>query len=259
MPARAASDAPPTAWFGPGNRLAARENRGVDQNDAAIFMAMPLRTDDEVVAWFDLLHTAHAGLSDPDSPDEFAGAVRAAATWCDPEPFLDALAGAGEGLAPIARLAADPPRLPDDYWVLYHQWYPEATDDAAEEEPFSWVTAEQASRLQQAWGNDWRDHLGPQLDYRWGAGWEDHPVDHRQHWLNDVLDELLAPAAPTADPQPAADGRADGAEDLDAVARQMVEETLAELEDEIEPMSAEEIADAVAIVRRELEEEMTRD
>src|SRR5262245_26402163 len=170
MPSRAAGGARPAVWFAAGDSLAAQQNRGVDESDAPIFMAMPLRTDDEVLAWFDILYTAHAGLSDPAAVDEFAAAVREAATWCDPEAFLDALAGAGAGLAPIDRMVASPPNLPDDYWVLYHQWYPEEDTD-----PFSWLTAEQASRLRQAWGDDWRDHLGPQLDHRWGAGWQEHP------------------------------------------------------------------------------------
>lgn len=218
----------------------------MDHRDAAIFMAMPLRTNEEVLAWFDLLHRTYAGLSDANAADEFAAAVRQAATWCEPEAFLHALAGAGEGLAPIARVVADPPRLPDDYWVLYHQWYPEP----AGAQPFDWLTTEQAGRLQQAWGEHWRDYLGPQLDHRWGAGWEAHPVEHRQHWLNGLLDELLAPAQ--AEP-------AHGHDNLDARARQMVADTLAELADEIEPMSAADIAAAVAGVRRNLEEGTARD
>lgn len=231
----------------------------MDQRDTAIFMAMPLHSNEEVIAWFDILQTAYAGAPNADATGEFSDAVRQAAGWCDAgavEAFLRTLESSGEGLAPIARMVADPPNLPDDYWTLYHQWHggdqtaAAATGDAVED-PFGWLTADQASQFQQAWGNGWRDHLGSQLDYRWGAGWADHPAEHRQHWLGELLDELLAPAPSEAGEED------DDEQDLDALAERMVAETLAGLEDDIEPLSPEEVAEAVAIVRAKLQEEMT--
>lgn len=232
---------------------------------------MPMETDEQVLAWFELLDTAHTGLTDPAAVDEFAAAVRESASWCDPaavERFLRVLTDTGEGLAPVARIVAERSELPGAYWALYHQWYGEPapeTETEADGDRFGWLSTEQSEALRQAWGEDWRDHLGPQLDHRWGEGWEAHPIEHRQHWLTDVLTELLTPAespaespaepttaehAPTAGKAPAA-----GEVDLDQLAEQAVAETLAELTD-VEPMSAEELAEAVAIVRHNLQEAM---
>ncbi|MFC5289270.1 hypothetical protein ACFPM7_19635 [Actinokineospora guangxiensis] len=74
-----------------------------------------------------------------------------------------------------------------------------ATDQSTAEQQtgagrFDWVPAEQADRLQSAWGPDWQQHLGDQLDHRWGADWESHPAEHKATWLPDVVDDLLTPA-----------------------------------------------------------------
>jgi len=208
---------------------------------------MPLETDEHVLAWFELLDTAHTGLTDPEAADEFAAAVRESASWCDPaavEEFLRVLTDTGEGLAPVARVVAERSELPGAYWALYGE---PAAETEADGDRFGWLSTDQSETLRQAWGEGWRDHLGPQLDHRWGEGWEAHPAEHRQLWLTDVLTELLNPAEPTA---------ADEV-DLDQLAEQAVAETLAELTD-AEPMSAEELAEAVAIVRRNLQEAMNR-
>lgn len=242
---------------------------------------MPLETDEHVLAWFELLDTAHSGLTDPAAVDEFAAAVRESASWCDPaavEEFLRVLADTGESLDPVARVVAERSELPGAYWALYHQRYGDpAAETAAETEAdgdrFGWLSTDQSEELRQAWGGAWRDHLGPQLDHRWGDGWEAHPAEHRQHWLIDVLTELLTPAEPTTEPtmEPAAPEQVATAEhaptadkapaadevDLDQLAEQAVADTLAELTD-IEPMSAEELAEAVAIVRHNLQEAMNR-
>lgn len=231
-------------------------------------MAMPLETDEQVLAWFELLDTAHTGLTEPAAVDEFAAAVRESATWCDPaavDEFLRVLTGTGEGLDPVTRLVAERSELPGAYWALYHQWYgePDAETGTGEDgDRFGWLSTDQSEALRQAWGEDWREHLGPQLDYRWGEGWEAHPAEHRRHWLTDVLTELLTPAEPepwaAAEDTPAADQvDAAGEVDLDQLAEQAVAETLAGMPD-VEPMSAEELAEAVAIVRRNLREAMNQ-
>jgi hypothetical protein len=221
---------------------------------------MPLETDEQVLAWFELLDTAHTQLTDPAAIDEFAAAVRESACWFDHnavEEFLRVLTDTGEGMDPVARILSARSELPAAYWSLHHQRYgePETAGDR-----FDWLSADQSETLRQTWGEDWRDHLDLQLDHRWGEGWEAHPAEHRQHWLTDVLTELLTPAEPPMEPDPTPPtDRAPATDevDLDQLAEQAVAETLAELTD-VEPMSAEELAEAVAIVRRNLQEEMSR-
>jgi hypothetical protein len=251
----------------------------MDPRDAEFVLAMPLETDEHVLAWFELLDTAHSGLTDPAAVDEFAAAVRESASWCDPaavEGFLRVLSATGEGLDPVARVVAERSELPGAYWALYHQWYSEpaaetGTEAETDRDRFGWLSTDQSEALRQAWGEDWRDHLGPQLDHRWGEGWQAHPAEHRQHWLTDVLTELLTPAEPAAAPEQVASEPVATAEhaftadkassagevDLDQLAAQAVAETLAELTD-VEPMSAEDLAEAVAIVRHNLQEAMNR-
>jgi hypothetical protein len=60
--------------------------------------------------------------------------------------------------------------------------------------------------------------------------------------------------APAAGPGPGLPAPS-GGEDLDVLAERMVAETLADLEEEVEPLTEEERAEAVAIVRRDLEKE----
>lgn len=75
---------------------------------------------------------------------------------------------------------------------------------------FDWVPDEQSERLASAWGPDWRQYLGEQLDHRWGAGWAANPDDHKAAWLPELVEDLLTPAddipaqPPAPDAEPAA-------------------------------------------------------
>jgi hypothetical protein len=63
------------------------------------------------------------------------------------------------------------------------------------------------------------------------------------------------PAAGTAEPGSTLPAPGDKGEDLDVLAERLVAETLADLEEEVEPLTEEERAEAVAILRRDLEKE----
>lgn len=124
-----------------------------------------------------------------------------------------------------------------------------------EADRFGWVPAEQADRLASAWGQDWQQHLGDQLDHRWGGNWAANPDDHKAAWLPDVVDELLTPAEdiPAQPTSPAAETTAGGdftAEDV----KSAVDAAIAEVPG-AESLSEEELAQ----VRAEVAEALARE
>lgn len=81
----------------------------------------------------------------------------------------------------------------------------------------------------------------------------DGPSDtwlHEGAWV--AYDQV---GAPQPDQPAAADEQADDGEDLAALAERLVAETLADLDEDTEPLTDDERAEAVAAVRRELEKE----
>jgi hypothetical protein len=241
---------------------------GIDLGTAELMTAIPFSSNEEVAYWFELLHQAYeAGPQDTDTTG-FAARVRETAPF-DPgavEEFLQALEYAGEGVQPVARMLELQPQLPDLYWELYWQRYGEAEPDAAgagttehgttehgsAEDRFGWVTEAQSGRLATAWGADWQHYLGEQLDYRWGQGWESNPAEHKQPWLDALLDELLAPAAEQTGPAEDEDDV-----DLDELVERMVAEAVAEIPG-AEQLDGAELEEVAGIVRRNLQEELAR-
>lgn len=251
---------------------------GIDAGTAELIIAIPFGSNEEVAYWFELLHQAYeAGPQDTETTD-FASRIRETAPFDAGavEEFLRMLENTGEGIQPVARILELQPRLPDLYWELYRQRYGEAEPGAATggttehgaqqatpEDRFAWVTESQSARLAAAWGSDWQHYLGEQLDYRWGQGWEANPAEHKQPWLDVLLEELLAPAAPRT-AHPAAEetgsaatghGSAEPKEkDLDQLVERMVQEAVNEIPG-AEQLTADELDEVAAMVRRNLQEE----
>lgn len=121
---------------------------------------------------------------------------------------------------------------------------------------FDWVPVEQADRLTSAWGADWRQYLGEQLDHRWGEGWEANPDDHKAAWLPELVDVLLAPAEDIPAQADAPDHATDAtpeeytADEIKAV----VDEVVAEMPG-VENLSEEELA----AIRAEVAEELAKE
>jgi hypothetical protein len=209
---------------------------GMDPDTAELAVAVPCTTEDEVVGWFRAVEEAHE--ANPEDPDAFAEQVRAQAGAFDQqavEAFLER--AAASGLPAVARLLEYLPARTEVYWELV------APPTAEDTEPDGWVSDTHAGQLAATWGDQWRTHLGEQLDHRWGTNWQDNPTEHKQAWLTDLLPELLTPPA-------------DGAEaevDLDRLAQELVRETVTEVAG-AESLSEEELAAAIAAVRRNLEE-----
>lgn len=145
---------------------------------------------------------------------------------------------------------------PSKTWLYQGEWRAYdavAGKTVAPADEFAWVPTDQAGRMQRAHGDGWRAWLGPVLVSRWGAEWAKHPVEHRQYWLTGLLDELLAtqpaPTTGTAKAEPSQEI------DLNALAEEMVAESIAEIEG-AETLSSEERAAMVAAVRQNLAEAM---
>ncbi len=113
--------------------------------------------------------------------------------------------------------------LPELLDTLLSPEAPSPEQPAHDQGRFDWVPAEQAERMAQAWGQDWPEVLGPQLDYRWGQGWEAHPADDKAAWLPALVDEFLAPAAEPDGPEPQGAGDV-AAEEIKAAVDEVVAE-----------------------------------
>jgi hypothetical protein len=265
---------------------------GVDADTAELIVSMPLASDEEVTHWFGLVQDAYdAGPEDADT-ERFAQRLRETAGSLDPtglDQFTYAVQGAGDGLRVVSRMLEVRTQLPGLYWELYWQRYPadqaagEATGEPAEvayaehaEEPaedggrFGWVGAQHQERLAAAWGPEWSTYLAQQLDYRWGEAWDASPADHKQSWLDGLIDELMTPATePVIAETPAAEGTektaTEGAAagefeevELDQLAEMLVADTVAEIEG-ADGLSAEDLAEVTAAVRNNILEEMAND
>lgn len=250
---------------------------GVDADTAELIVSMPLTSDDEVTHWFGVVQEAYDAGPDDSDTDRFVQQIRERAGSLDSsglEQFVQILQYAGDGLHPVARMLAVSSYLPGVYWELYWQKYPADTDEATEApaedgDRFGWVTQEHQDRLATAWGPDWGRYLGEQLDHHWGPGWEANPADHKQHWLEGLIDELLAPreqAEPTAEEtaEGTAEETAEGTAaeeheevDLDQLVEMLVADAMARI-DGADQLSEEDMEEVRAAVRNNVLEEIAR-
>ncbi|TDV49958.1 hypothetical protein [Actinophytocola oryzae] len=107
-------------------------------------------------------------------------------------------------------------------------------DQAADQDPFAWVTEEQRAHLAALWADQWPSAVTADLDQRWGQDWQAHPAEHKSAWLNDLITAgtLSVPADPSAAGSAMADLLASmravpGAESLsDEEVAQIVAETI---------------------------------
>jgi hypothetical protein len=241
---------------------------GVDGDTAELIVSMPLTSDDEVTYWFGLVQEAYdAGPDDPDT-ERFVQQLRETGGSLDSsglEQFVQILQYGGDGLRPVARMLELSPLLPGVYWELYWQKYPADSEEAAEApaedgDRFGWVTQPHQERLAAAWGPEWATYLGEQLDYRWGAGWEANPADHKQHWMEDLINELLAQPADTATEDAAAgEAAAEGYEEVDAdqLVEMLVADAMAQI-DGADQLTAEDLEEVRTAVRNNVMEEIAR-
>ncbi|HEX5115606.1 MAG TPA: hypothetical protein VFW65_10460 [Pseudonocardiaceae bacterium] len=171
---------------------------GLDERVEALMSAVRLDSEQALESW----RTALAQACPADrTVDEFATALRGApgdVSSESVEQFVRTLASFGDGIAPVTDLVATLEREPDLYWQLYHQLYSgqQGTEPAADR--FGWLSQAQVERLGAGWGDQWREYLGQQLDYRWGAGWEaTYATEGRQGYLDALIEEWL-PSQPGA-------------------------------------------------------------
>lgn len=179
---------------------------GLDERVEALMSAVRLDSEQALRSWRTAL--AQAGPADR-TVDEFATALRGApgdVSSESVEQFVRTLESFGDGIAPVTDLVATLERQPDLYWQLYHQLYSEQPGaEPAAADRFGWLSQGQVERLRSGWGDQWREYLGQQLDYRWGADWEaTYATEGSQGYLDALIEEWL-PSQPGAPAQASID------------------------------------------------------
>jgi hypothetical protein len=223
----------------------------LDERVEAFMSAVRLDSEQALESW----RTALAQACPADRPDltvdELATALRGAAGGVPSEQveqFVQTLESFGDGIAPVTDLLATLERQPDLYWQLYHELYPEQQGArTAATDRFGWLSQTQVERLTTGWGDQWREYLGQQLDYRWSAGWEaTYATEGSQGYLDALIEEWL-PSHPDA---PAQQASIDQLSPEDAT--RLIDEAIADAVKNIpgaDELTEEELAEVAAAVR----------
>jgi hypothetical protein len=220
----------------------------LDERVEALMSAVRLDSEQALESWRAALAQAYR----PElTVEESATALRGAPGGVPSEQveqFVRSLESLGAGLAPVTDLLATLERQPDLYWQLYHQLYSEqqAAPTAAADR-FAWLSQAQVERLTTGWGDQWREYLGQQLDYRWGAGWEaTYATEGSQGYLDALIEEWL----PGQSGAPAQQASIDQLSPEDAT--RLIDEAIADAVKNIpgaDELTAEELAEVAAAVR----------
>jgi hypothetical protein len=232
---------------------------GLDERVEGLMTAVRLDSAEQLSSWLAIVQAACPADQPERSVGDFAAALRGAAgSWPSTSVnyFIETLEAQAAGVRPVTDLVRTLQQDPNTYWALYAQLYPAAPAAAAAPvDRFGWLAERQVLRLAAGWGDQWRDYLGQQLDYRWGTGWEaTYGTEGSQGYLDALIEEWLpqqevvqAAAEPEEPDEPIEFSPAE----LDEIAADAIREAIESIPG-ADQLAAESVAEMTAAVRAEL-------